>query len=238
MKPIASGYRYESEFFSSLGDLQGIVLPAPGAEFPILVRQDFLSPEEAESLMAWQAKGAARDATIPVSDETGSRLSGSLQDGRVVLPDESVLKLCGDLAMRAREGLENHFGVRVGRIVETEAITLPEGASCKLHTDHAVRQYDADGWLAGWPSTTDSALLTLLFFLTDGVDEVAGDNQCVGGNIEFPYMVNQDLETVLLEPRRLMLLAFPDHPVYSYRIHEVYDKQSCFVAAWGEAEAS
>jgi len=226
LKPITNRYLYESDFFSTLQELGKLILPRSGSESPVLTRQGFLQPAEAEAFAVWQASGTG--------NADRSLFGESMSDGHIVLHNEHVLGLCDGLARRADDDLKNTFGVQIRRVVEAKAVTMPVGASGNLHTDHAVRQYDDDGWPVKWPSTTDRPMLTLLFFLSDSVDEVTGDHQCVGGNIEFPYIVDQGYETLLLEPRRLELVAFPDHPVYSYRIHEIYENQSRFVVAWAE----
>jgi hypothetical protein len=212
-----------------------LTLSGPGSDTPVVVENGFLRADEMESLLAWQADSADR-GDLPASGhgECDSVLRQAMPGCQVAGHKQDVLRLCRELATRAAAGLEKAYGAGVGSVVDAEIITQPEGVSCKLHSDHHTRNYDADGWLAGWSALADKPMLTMIFFLADSVGEITGDRQCVGGNIEFPYIVDKDYSTLLVEPCKGMLLAFPDHPVYAYRIHEIYENQSSFVVAWAE----
>jgi hypothetical protein len=115
------------------------------------------------------------------------------------------------------------FGVSLVGSAGAHGLGYTIGCKYDLHADNCDPEYDSGGNLIGFRHSMPSRHLSTLLFLGDSVEELTGDFQHVGGNLSFPFLVDEDNESLLIEPRCGLFVAFPSDPVYSHQVHEVYD---------------
>jgi SM-20-related protein len=70
--------------------------------------------------------------------------------------------------------------------------------------------------------------LSSVLFLTESVDVLTGEHQHIGGNLSFRFLLDDQGEMLLIEPKPGLLIVFPSNPIFSHEVHEVYTVSSGF----------
>jgi predicted 2-oxoglutarate/Fe(II)-dependent dioxygenase YbiX len=247
MKNISRKYRYDAEFFSRTLAPELVLLPSADHDLPIFVAKQLLSADECDRLVTTlrerepnekseveilQAHHDVRQLDERVADivAKGSRNSLNYQ-----LPVD-VETAYRDSFNKVKRQIEDYFGVTLGQSSGSHALGYGPGGLYGLHADNCDPVFDSQGGIRSFAYKRSERQISTLLYLTDSVDEINARNQCIGGNLSFPFLRDENDEPLLVEPERGLFLAFPSHPVFAHEVHEVYEGFRMTIVDWYSAE--
>ncbi|HFD79565.1 MAG TPA: hypothetical protein ENK05_04095 [Gammaproteobacteria bacterium] len=229
MKHISRNLYYDDQFLDDKIPEELRYLPDPGHEYPFFIAPDFMSVPECDALVEdVLSNGYRKPATVG----TESQIRKSIRKTDFLLPSPEFRSLYVDRSQRIKPEVEEFFGMRLVETGETQTYGYPVSGHYLLHADDSVRQYDADGNLTHWKPSNPKRKITCLLFLTDSVMEISGPNQCVGGNLSFDFLLDEEGNPFIVEPRKGTYICFPSNPYFSHRVHEIYEGYRVVITNW------
>lgn len=229
MKPVSKRLRYDDEFLDDKIPEELRFFPNCDYEYPFFIHEGLLSGDECDALVANAlTNGYLKKATVG----TDSRVLTDIRKTDFLLPSPEFRVLYLQRCNRIKAEVEKFFGMSLAETGETQTYGYPPSGHYLLHADDSVRQYDKDGRLTHWKITNPGRKITTLLFLTDSVTEITGTNQCIGGNLSFDFLIEENGLPFLIEPRKGTYLCFPSNPYFSHRVHQVYEGYRVVIANW------
>lgn len=246
MKSISRRYRYDADFFSQRLASELVLLPSPDHESPVFIAEHLLSDDECDELVrSLQESGPSGKSEVEVisrhkdvhglSEQVAHIVNkGSRNSVNYLLPAD-VATLYRAAFEKVRGKIEHYFGVRLGPSSGAHALGYGPGSLYGLHADNCDPLFDAQGNISSFVYKRAERQISTLLYLTDGVDEIVGENQCLGGNLSFHFLRDEQNEVFLVQPKRGLLVAFPSNPIFSHEVHEVYEGFRMTIVDWYSA---
>lgn len=247
MKNISQRYRYDADFFSQRLAPELVLLPPPDYESPIFIEEHVLSPDECDALVSkllLSGPSGKSEVEIPDAHKNTDQLSDSVSDivakgsrnslNYLLTPDiETVYRAAFE---KARGKIERYYGVKLGPSSGAHVLGYGPGSLYGLHADNCDPVFDAQGGITSFVYKREERQISTLLYLTDSVDEIDGENQCIGGNLSFHFLRDEEDEPLLIQPKRGLLVAFPSNPIFAHEVHEVYEGFRMTIVDWYSAE--
>jgi hypothetical protein len=220
MKQISKHYRYDDDYFDSLIPAEAArVRPRLDAELPLLLKENLIDRNQCRIIInQFFAQGpndrpttARRTARFGTAREVYSfALEGEARDIYLAALDA----VRGDIADLYEVSIVGSDGAH--------GLGYSVGDKYDLHADNCNPMCTENRELLSFRLDSPNRHLSSLLFLSDSVDELDGDFQHIGGNLTFPFLVDEDNESLLVEPKCGLFVAFPSDLVYSHQVHEVF----------------
>jgi SM-20-related protein len=229
MKLVSRRLRYDDQFLDGKIPEELHYFPNSDYEYPFFIRDGMLSEKECDALvMDSLANGYRKQATV---GEKSKVLTG-IRKTDFLLPSIEFRSLYLQRCNQLKTAVEEFFEMALVETGETQTYGYPPSGHYLLHADDSVREYDDNGNLTHWKITNPDRKITTLLFLTDSVTELTGTNQCVGGNLSFDFLFDEDGLPFLIEPKKGTYICFPSNPYFSHRVHEIFEGYRVVIANW------
>lgn len=229
MKRISKKLSYNEKLFEGKLPESSRYLPNPDYDYPFYIKESLISPHDCDAL-AHNAltNGYRKSATVG----SGNNVLKNVRNTDFLLPDQEFRSIYIDAVNSVKSEVEEYFGMRVDETGETQTYGYSPGGHYILHADDSVRQYNDKNEITHWRLTNKHRCLSTILYFTESVDKVTGINQCIGGNLEFEYLVDENNDSFLIEPKKGMYLVFPSNPYFSHRVHEIYEGHRIVIVNW------
>ena len=234
MKNISKQLRYDDEFMDSKIPEEIQYLPNPDYEYPFFIHEHFFSDVECDALVK---NALDKDNKMAASVGAGRKVHAGIRTTDVLMPDIEYRSLYMERSRNVQPEVEKFFGMGLVETGEVQAFGYPPSGHYSLHADDSVRKYSKQGELTHWEVTNPIRKISGVLFLTDSVMSINGQNQCIGGNLSFDYLVDENNVPFLVEPKKGTYIAFPSNPYFSHRVHEVYEGYRVVIVNWFGAQA-
>jgi predicted 2-oxoglutarate/Fe(II)-dependent dioxygenase YbiX len=224
MKYLSKQYRYDDAFFAGkIPETAARVRPPSDEDLPVFVKHDFLSAGDCRRI-------AEQFLAAGPNDRPGARAeaAGALRKAFSFELTGEAKRLYTEALASVRPEVEAFFGAALGDSAGAHGLGYTPGCKYDLHADNCDPEFDASGALQGFRHVMPERHISSLLFLTDSVEELNGDYQHVGGNLSFRFLLDEQGEMLLIEPRQGLFVAFPSDPVFSHEVHEVYEVSTGF----------
>jgi len=208
-------------------------LPDPGYELPVFLRDGLISPDGCDSILDALQNYSPRGAT-----------GGVGHDGAVVdeIRKVQLYKLCGPSKFLyewayedVKPDIEKYFNAKIGDSEGATGMGYQVGDFYINHSDNSLPVVNGNGQTTHFSYESRNRQLSSILFLTDGVDEITSGNQCIGGNLTFGYIFDDNEQPLLIEPKRGRFVVFPSNPIYSHQVNEVYAGFRMTIVNWYSA---
>ena len=136
----------------------------------------------------------------------------------------------------AKPEIEEFYGLAITESEDVNALGYPPGGEYRGHCDNCIPVFNDKGEMERFELNMPHRCLTSILFLTDGVEEILGKNQCVGGNLMLNRFVDAAGDRFLIEPRKGVLISFPSNPHYQHRVYPVYEGFRVTLVDWHSAQ--
>lgn len=220
MKHITKQYRYDDNYFYGKIPADAIqARPRENADSPILLKENLLSVMDCRLIANQFLSTGSNDTPGTRGDNVWHNTVRSVYSFALEGEARDIYQAAIE---SIRDDIVDYFGVSLVNSSGAHGLGYKVGCKYDLHTDNCDVNYDNVGNAASFRLTNPSRNLSTLLFLTDSVDDLNGEYQHIGGNLTFPFLVDENNECLLLEPRCGLFAVFPSDPVYSHQVHEVY----------------
>lgn len=229
MKAISKRLHYDDQFLDNKIPEELRHLPNPDYEYPFFIYDSFMSEAECDALVEDALTNGYRK---PAAVGTEGKVYNSIRKTEFLLPSPDFRTLYIERSNRVKPEVEAFFGMQLADMGETQTYGYPTSGHYLLHADDSVRHYDEDGNLTHWKATHPKRKISGLLFLTDSVMELSGPNQCVGGNLSFDFLMDENNVPFLIEPKKGTYICFPSNPYFSHRVHEIHEGYRVVIVNW------
>jgi len=122
-----------------------------------------------------------------------------------------------------KKEIERFYGINIISSEGVGALGYPIGGEYRAHNDNCNPVFSDSGEMTHFDFTMPDRTVSTVLFLTDSVEEIDDENQCIGGNLLFKRFINTEGERLLIEPKKGCLIAFPSNPYYQHQVCPVYE---------------
>lgn len=204
--------------------------PDPSHDFPVFMEPGFLSPLACDALVDnMLTNGHRKPATV---GSGAGVLNTQIRDTDFLRPDFPFQALYVTAQRALIPRVEAFFGMRLVETTETQAYGYGPGGHYVLHADNAVQQRDAQGQVVSWQGDRPHRMISGIAYLTDSVPAIAGPNQCVGGRLVFPFLLDDAGNPFEIVPRKGLFVAFPSNPYFAHQVQPVEQGYRAVVVSW------
>ena len=230
MKQLSKLIYIHDEHFRNAIPPEVDFLPVTKTDLPLYLQDGALDPKICDQIAdnLRQQRGAHRVTTV---GREGDRKTYALD---ISADDLAIYKATIENEKRA---INEFFSLKLGGSDGgVQVLGYPPGARYGGHSDNCTPIFDENGKFSQFKCLLPQRVISTILFLSDSVDEIHGPNQCVGGNVSFNHLEYKDGETLLVEPKKGRLVAFPSNPYFGHEVHEVYDGYRISIVEWFNAE--
>lgn len=237
MKPISRLLHYQDELFERTMPAELHVPLNPDNDYPVFIKHDVLPralcDQWAEEM---QARGYTKDATVNAraysSNEISDRIDENQRKTKYLYMTPAQWALYDARMAELQPEIEAFFNLSLRHNGERSALGYGPGDHFVLHADNATVETDDQGRFLRWKPVDTTRAISTILYLTDSVLEITAGNECIGGNLSFPFLQGTDGEPFLIEPRKGLFIAFPSNPVFSHWVHEVHEGYRVSIVSW------
>lgn len=226
MKPISRKYNYDDEFFLGKLPPEARYLPDPFHDYPIFIEGSFLSKSDCTTLVEKLI------ASGPIAD-AGTGI-GTRKSKQYLLPQDDK-KTYEQAFLRVKPKIEDFFNATILSSEIAHGLGYKVGDRYDKHSDNCEPILDASGRILRFEYSIPNRQISTLLFLTDSVMDITGKLQCIGGNLSFPFIRDQQNEILIVEPRIGLFVAFPSNPIFVHEVHEVFEGFRMVIVDWHSA---
>ncbi len=239
MKPISKKLRFDDRFLDKRIPDACRILNDFDSDYPIFLAEGFLSKDVCDRMAAaLRATAPLGKAAIGVvgSDGYSPRLKPKERDTDVLMPGPLDLMPYIDAFRRIAPKIESFFRIKLIRGEGPFALGYSKGCHYRLHADNCSVELDWLGRVKKWVLTKPDRIISTICFLSEAVERVTEANQCVGGDVSFDYLRDENNKPLRLKTRKGLLAAFPSTPYFSHRVFKVKGGYRISLVDWHKAE--
>ncbi|HEX5037372.1 MAG TPA: 2OG-Fe(II) oxygenase [bacterium] len=225
MRPISRLYRYDDKEFGERVPPESRFLNSFTSDLPVFLKEGVLDPETCDRLAKeLRASGSAGWAPMskPEGDKNTALFDKKGRHTEFLNGNREILEIYLKAMAPALKEAEEFFGVKLGRSDGVQALGYPPGGRYELHADNCSPKYDARGKFDGWVCNMPRRVISTVLSLTETAsnpDEAR--NQCSGGELSFPCLLDAKNRPLKIAPKRGLFIAFPSTPYFLHRVHPV-----------------
>ena len=230
LKPISKYFGVPSEISCDVVPVEAGTLFITDEDFPVYLKDGVIDTTLCDELVT-----TILDREGFTADVLGGELTDKIRITRQYELSTEEKELFSHVFEREKPSVERFFSRRILQGEGFHGLGYPPGGHYIKHADNCFPVRDSEGNLIRFECNRPKRQISAVLFLTESVTEITGPNQCFGGNISFPHIVNIQGEPLIVEPRKGMLLMFPSNPYFIHQVHEVYDGFRLSIVNWYDA---
>ncbi len=231
MKRVSNLYFYDQKIAAAMMPSGADYLHISKEDYPVYIKENYLEPGQCDGIVnSLLSRGMSKETTTTGGNLKAERKTLSL---RLTEDDEALFYKKID---EEKQEIEKYFGLRITASEAVNALGYPPGGEYRAHCDNCMPLFNSSGNMTGFEHNMPGRVLSTILFLTDGVDEISGENQCVGGNLMFNRFLDRGGEPLLIEPKKGLFIAFPSNPYYQHQVFTVYEGFRVSLVDWHNAE--
>ncbi|HEX5624108.1 MAG TPA: 2OG-Fe(II) oxygenase [Sulfuricurvum sp.] len=206
-------------------------LPSPYHDFPYMVIEGFLTPEECQAITSF-----VRDSR----ESTEASLRGGETDTTVRKTD--IYALSAELLARytdrfdqVRQQIETFFALCLGRSTPVQVLGYEKGSFYVKHTDDSSELRDRNGNTIGYVPVAPERKLTTVLFTTSYTPHPTHTDHFSGGELLFNYLCDEKGETITFRPEAGDMIVFLSNPYFAHEVLPVREGYRLSLVQWHDA---
>jgi SM-20-related protein len=231
MKRVSNYFSYDEAIAPGKIPASADFLHVADSDYPIYTKNTLLTPDQCDAAVRKLLDhGIGRALTTTAGNLANERKTVYLHIGE----DENAF--FSEVFDSVKDEIEAFYKLRITASEDVNALGYPPGGEYRAHCDNCAPVFDSNGRMTGFDHNMPDRALTTILFLTDSVDEITTENQCIGGNIALNRMRNDDGDPFLIEPKKGLLITFPSNPYYQHQVYPVYEGFRVSMVNWHSAD--
>lgn len=227
MKRISKLYTYDDAYFFGKIPQEAFFIPETDHAYPVFFRENLITDTVCDQMVD-TIRGSGTLIMVPKGPDGRRKTAYFELFGWSQNKYEQAFK-------GIKEGIASFFNAEITGSHGAHGLGYYPECYYHLHADNCNPVYDGEGQVLRFEHSMPKRQISTILFLTDSVPEITSANQCIGGNVSFNYLRDEDDEMLLVEPKKGLLVAFPSNPVFAHQVHEVFDGYRLTIVDWHAA---
>jgi len=206
-------------------------LPNPYHDFPYMVLEGVLSPEECRAITA----GTLADNEAVQAELRGKSLDTAIRktDIHALSPEHRTIYDCRFEAVRHE--IEDFFALSLTKATDVQVLGYENGSFYLKHSDDASELRDTNGNVIGYRTVAPERKLTTVLFTTSYTPHPTDKDHFSGGELLFNYLCDQHGNTITLRPEAGDMVVFFSNPYFSHEVLPVKEGFRLSLVQWHDA---
>lgn len=202
------------------------LLPNPYYDFPFLIIDNFIDNSSCDSILDF-AKNSKESisAELRSSDGTSAKNENTRKTQMFDLPP-ILEETYQNAFLKHKKKIENYFAKVIISSTKIQTLGYFEGFFYKCHSDDSSFLIDKNQNLVGFKLVAPNRKITTVLFANDDFD---------GGQLEFNFLKNSIGESIVLRPKKGLLIAFPSNSIFSHEVKRVINGFRLSLVQWHDA---
>lgn len=206
-------------------------LPNPYHDFPYMVLEGVLSPDECRTIT---------EAALSDKEAVQAELRGKSLDTAIRKTDIHTLsaehRTIYDRRFEAvRSEIEAFFAVSLSKATDVQVLGYESGSFYVKHSDDASELRDPDGNIIGYKTVAPERKLTTVLFTTSYTPHPTDKDHFSGGELLFNYLCDQHGNTITLRPEAGDMVVFFSNPYFAHEVLPVKEGFRLSLVQWHDA---
>lgn len=218
--------------------IQSKLLPNPYLQYPYLIIENFLTPEECNLIVSEIKESSEFDQAMVKTTVLNSIVAPSVVEE---IRKTSIYKLSEYLEsiyhenfLKHQPKIEEYFSMALTTATQIQALEYKVGDFYIKHADDSNEIIDKEGNTTGFICVAPQRKLTTVLFVSS--HEAKKDTLCVnsfdGGELIFNYLYDADANQIKLEPKAGDMVVFLSNPVFSHEVLPVKSGYRATLVQW------
>lgn len=197
-------------------------LPHPYHDFPYLILESVLSPEECDMISSSVLENFEYvDASL-----RGSSVDHEIRKTKIHSLSPLHQELYSERFDACREMIEHFFSLSLSVSSEVQVLGYAEESFYVAHADDSSQLRNRSGTLIGFHPVAPERKVSTVLFLND---------EYAGGELCFNYLYDAQGEPILLHPKRGEMIAFLSNPYFTHEVCTVTQGYRITLVQWHNA---
>lgn len=212
-------------------DIPTARLPNPYHDFPYMVLEGVLSPQECRSITA---------AALADNEAVKAELRGKSLDTQIRRTDIHRLspehrKIYDQRFAAVRGEIEAFFSLSLGQATDVQALGYESGSFYVKHSDDSSELRDGAGNVVGFRPVAPERKVTTVLFTTSYTPHPSDPDHFSGGELLFNYLCDERGNTITLRPEAGDMVVFLSNPYFSHEVLPVKEGFRLSLVQWHDA---
>lgn len=206
-------------------------LPNPYHDFPYMVIEGVLSPNECRTI----TKAALEDCEAVEAALRGAEVDNAIRKTDIhTLNAQHRLVYENRFAM-VRSEIESFFALSLGKSTDVQVLGYKSGSFYVKHSDDSSELRDREGNTVGFSPVAPERKLTTVLFTTSYTPHPTDTDHFSGGELLFNYLCDESGNTITLRPEAGDMVVFLSNPYFSHEVLPVREGYRLSLVQWHNA---
>lgn len=212
-------------------DIPTARLPNPYHDFPYMVIEGVLSPDECRAITAT----ALADKEAVRAELRGRALDTAIRktDIHTLSPEHCALYENRFVAVRAE--IESFFALSLSSATDIQVLGYECGSFYVKHSDDSSELRNREGKLIGFRPVAPERKVTTVLFTTSYTPHPTDTDHFSGGELLFNYLCDERGNTITLRPEAGDMVVFLSNPYFSHEVLPVREGYRLSLVQWHNA---
>lgn len=197
-------------------------LPNPYHDFPYLLFDGVLSPEECDEISA----SVLSDDEYVNASLRGNSIDPQIRKTHIHQLTPKHEHLYRHRFDQCREKIEHFFSLSLSTSTEVQVLGYAEGSFYVAHADDSSQLRNRSGTLIGFHPVAPERKVSTVLFLNDTYE---------GGELCFNYLYDAQGKSIFLRPKRGDMIAFLSNPYFTHEVCKITQGYRITLVQWHNA---
>ncbi|MEA2111627.1 MAG: 2OG-Fe(II) oxygenase [Campylobacterota bacterium] len=221
------------EDFLETCDIENRFLPNPYHQYPFMLIEDFLTPQQCSQITATMKNDSNSDDAMIKSLLQDSVVTPSvdeqLRKTKIHVLSEPYLSWYQQSFLHHQNSMESFFNIALTTSTKPQVLEYTQGHFYTKHSDDSSELISKDGKTIGFKCVAPQRKFTTVFFVSSHEEDFKG------GELIFNYLYDENSQQIILKPKAGTMVVFPSNPYFSHEVKPVHSGYRLTVAQWHNA---
>lgn len=203
-------------------------LPNPYHDFPYMVIEGVLSPDECRSI----THAALEDREAVEAALRGREIDTAIRKTDIHTLSAHHRALYESRFAALREEIELFFSLSLGQATDVQVLGYERGSFYVKHSDDSSELRDREGNTVGFRPVAPERKLTTVLFTTSYTPHPTDSDHFSGGELVFNYLCDESGNTITLRPEAGDMAVFLSNPYFSHEVLPVKEGFRLSLVQW------
>lgn len=205
--------------------------PNPYHDFPYMVLEGVLSPDECREITAQ----ALNDTSAVAAELRGKSLDAAIRKTDIHRLSPSHLHRYKERFASVRKEIEDFFALSLTGATDIQVLGYEKGSFYLKHSDDSSELRDKEGNTIGFVAVAPERKVTTVLFTTSYTPNPTDTDHFSGGELLFNYLCDEHGNTVTLRPEAGDMVVFLSNPCFSHEVLPVKGGFRLSLVQWHDA---
>lgn len=206
-------------------------LPNPYRDFPYLVIEGVLSPDECRAITA----SALVDRETVQAALRGREVDNAIRKTDIHTLSSEHRTIYESRFAAVRQEIENFFSLSLTESTDVQVLGYESGSFYVKHSDDSSELRDREGDTVGFVPVAPERKVTTVLFTSSYTPHPTDSDHFSGGELLFNYLCDESGNTITLRPEAGDMVVFLSNPYFSHEVLPVKEGFRLSLVQWHNA---